>query len=164
MRKKRAGQRITTLFVLLLGCIFALSVLSVLLLGVDVYKGISHGSLQGHRERTCLAYVAAKLRHADRLGGVKTGEFGGASAMLLSQELDGVEYVTAIYLWQGQLCELFYEKTLDLTPSDGSVVGQAESLTFELVKENLIRVVCDAGNGPVEMMLSIRSGEVLDGE
>ena len=158
MSKSRSGQDVTTIFILLLFCVFAFSILSVLLLGVDVYRGITEASADGYGERACLAYITAKVRHSDSTDAIGIADFGGAPALELTEYFGGVEYVTMIYLYDGNVCELFFEKSLDLPPDAGMAICPAKSLEVSPWDNGLIRVVCDPGSGPVTLLLEPRSG------
>lgn len=158
MTKSKGGGDVTTVFILLLGCIFIFCVLAVLLLGVDVYRGVAQRGLDGYGERTCLAYIAAKVRHTDREGAVAVSDFEGIPALELTETYGDVEYVTMIYLWEGNICELFFEKSLGLPPSAGNPIAEAKSLDFQETDEGLIVIECDAGGGDVSLVLSPRSG------
>ena len=159
MSRKSGGSQLTGLFVLLLCCIFAGTVLAVLLLGVDVYKNIAQSGMDGYGERTCLAYISAKVRHFDSIGSVEVMDFDGLSALKFSEDYGGGNiYVTYIYLWDGNLYELFTQDGLDIPPEAGSVIGSAEYISFTY-NDGMIEAVCDTGNGAVRFVLSPRSGK-----
>ena len=84
MRKiKTVNHSTDTLFVLALFCIFAASVLSVLLAGASAYQDIADRMESQYAERTCLSYLDAKIRHYDESGMVSVESFGGQSALAL---------------------------------------------------------------------------------
>ena len=149
----------TTLFILLLCCIFAISVLAVLLLGVDVYRGIAQSSMTGYSERTCLAYIAAKVRHNDSVNSVTVSDIRGVPALQFSHEFDGRQYLTSIYLWNGQMRELFHDASIILPPDVGNPIGAAEILDFIDRGNGIIEARCYAGNSEVTMLISPRSSE-----
>lgn len=61
MRKiKTANHTIDIVFILVLFCLFAASVLSVLLAGANGYQGIVDKMEGQYAERTCLSYLDAK--------------------------------------------------------------------------------------------------------
>ena len=158
MPKARRGQDVTTVFILLIFCVFAFSILSVLLLGVDVYRGVNEASANGYGQRSCLAYITAKVRHSDSADAIGVCEFGESTALELTEYFNGVEYVTRIYLYEGNVCELFFEKALDLPPSAGLAICPAESLDMQLWEDDMIRVECDPGTGSVTLLLEPRCG------
>ena len=55
MMKRVRGHKIDTIFVLLIFCIFAVSVLMVLMLGANTYKNMTEISRDGQDERTVLS-------------------------------------------------------------------------------------------------------------
>ena len=133
-------SRIDTVFVLLLFCVFAVSVFLVLILSGSTYRNMIDISQDGQNERIVLSYIRTKARHIDEGGGITLGDFGGVTALLLQEDLGGVPFVTRIYWYNGWLHELFHEYGLDFTPDEGIPLLQAESLDFETMDNGLIRV------------------------
>ena len=158
MPKNRRGQDVTTVFILLLFCVFAFALLTVLLLGVDVYRGVAQTANDGYGERTCLAYITAKVRHSDNAESIGVGEFGESTSLELTEYFGGEEYVTKIYLHEGNVCELFFQKSLDLQPDAGMPICPAKSLEVRRWENGMLRVDCDSGTGLVTMYLESRCG------
>ena len=107
---KEKTSSIDTLFIIMLLCAFAASVLMVLLLGARVYGSMTRSSGENYDRRTCAAYISEKLRHGDSLGAVKTGEFDSCSALYLYSEVGGSEYSDILYYYDGWLWELSCDK------------------------------------------------------
>lgn len=140
MSKTQRGG-ISLVFQLLLCCVFLFCLLAVLLMGTDVYRRTASLSAEGYGGRTCLAYIEAKLRGADRQDSIRIGELGGCSAVFLSEYYDGVEYITAIYYYEGMIYELFTAADTALGPEAGEAVVEAESLSFSQ-EDGLITITC----------------------
>jgi len=63
MMKATRGKRIDTIFVLIIFCIFAVSVLIVLMLGAGIYRNMNDISNDGRDERTALSYLWKKVKN-----------------------------------------------------------------------------------------------------
>ncbi len=155
---KRYVHTIDIVFALVLFCVFAMSLLLVLLTGAQAYRGVRDHMEEQYAERTCVSYIAAKLRHYDEAGVVGVETFDGLPALCLTESIDGGEYVTYLYFYEGYVCELFTDPALGLTAGDGMRIMEAGGLTFSQVSDNLISVACTGIDGePTNLMLSLRS-------
>jgi hypothetical protein len=95
-----------------------------------------------------------KVRNADRAGDVQVGYFYGHSALLIQEEIDGRGFLTAIYLYDGAMRELFHERGTGLQPEDGTALVATEYLRFEAAENGMIRVITEIG----ESLILPRSG------
>lgn len=161
MRKIQASNRtIDIVFVLTLFCIFAASVLLVLLAGAGAYRNIAGQMEEQYTERTCLAYLDAKVRHYDRMDLVQVEPFGEGDALALYENIGDVRYKTIIYYYDGYVRELFFEDGLEFHPEDGEIILPACELQVSRVGENLLRFVCIGQDGLREQLLvSLHSGK-----
>lgn len=167
MKKRLINHNVDGIFILLLFALFAGSLLLVLLTGAGSYKRVAQRDADTYARSTCMQYIAAKLRHADRIGGVKLGCFSSSedsqaddiSTIYIVQEIDGVSYATRVYWYDGAVRELFSEMTLSMNPEDGNQVLEAEGLSFR-VQEGLLEVTSvHAGGAEDRLLLFLRSGE-----
>ena len=140
MTKTTRGQRIDTVFVLIIFCIFAVSVLMVLMFGADIYQNMTGISREEHDERTVLSYIRTKVRNNDENGGVYAGEFQGLPALCYEEVIEGVAYRTAVYHYNGRVFELFSEAGLEFDPQDGVPIMDLNDLNIEPLEYGLIRV------------------------
>jgi len=147
------GQRIDTVFVLIVFCVFAVSVLMVLMLGANTYGHITEMSREEQAERTVISYIWTKVRNGDEAGGVSVGEFNGLPALRIDEEYSGIRYRTVIYHYNGWVYELFSEEGLDFFPEDGTRIIAAADLGFVELDYGLIR----ASAGTRSLLISPRS-------
>ena len=140
---------------LLLFCVFTASMLLVLISGAKAYKNISNSMDEQYRERTCLNYIAAKVRHYNSEGCVCTGDLAGTSALEFREEFGEEEFVTYIYYYDGYIYELFTFADLEMFPEDGQKIISADSLTFTEEKDGLIRICCEAEGRSAEVFISV---------
>ena len=154
------GRMLNTVFVLLLFCVFALTVLMTLLMGAGAYQGLQENMDRQYTERTGLMYLDAKLRHYDEAGAVQLEPFEDTTALALYEQVDGTRYKTLIYHHEGYIKELFFEDGLQFRPEDGQYVLAARQLTFQWKQPNLLHLVCVSEDGAeAELMVYLHSGE-----
>ena len=84
----------------------------------------------------------------------------GASALVLTEELDGERYKTVLYAHDGYLYELFTPEELSVKPGDGEPVLPLQDMDAQL-SDNLLTVSLTTPDGTVTTQnLMLRSGEV----
>ncbi len=138
MREKKQ-QAIPTLAAFLLLCIYAVSVLGVLLAGAQAYSRLTRRDSYAYDVRVGLQYVAARVRQAPSPAQVSVTDFDGVDALTVTQQVDGQEYVTRVYCRDGWLMELFCAADGDFEPQDGEKLLPAEALELE-VRDELLYV------------------------
>ena len=163
MRKSRnRSQRIDTVFVLLIFCVFAVSVLMVLMLSASTYKNMNDISQDEIDERTALSFIWTKIKSNSGDGGVFVDYFYGIPALcfdshvdytfeeieLFSDEIDFYDdepdyktFRTMIYYLDGGMYELYFELGVDLEPDSGVFIIDVDSLTFQDAGDGLIRII-----------------------
>lgn len=145
------------LLVLVLFGVFAICILAVLLSGAGTYERLVDRQQSGYAERTVPQYIATKVRQADVSGAVTIGEFGGVSALELTEVLGEEEYLTRIYCYDGYLRELFSAATGSFRPEDGEGILEAEQVEFSLQGSCLDILVTGADGEITELKLTLRS-------
>jgi hypothetical protein len=159
MKKQVGDKSISALAALLTFTLFASCILSVLLSGAGAYRRLSQRDKEDFQRSTCAQYVATKLHQVDDC--VTVGSFGGQDALLISQELDGEEYLTRIYCFNGYLMELFSAADADFSPEDGERVLPLKDFSLSLEGELLTAKMTGEDDAVVELCISLRRGEVL---
>jgi hypothetical protein len=154
MKKAIGGKKIGIVFVLIVFCIFAMSVLIVLMLGAGTYRNVTDISRDGQDERTVLSYIWAKIKNSDDAGKVYVGVYYGSPALFIDEEFSGISFSTVVYHYDGWVYEIFSETGLDLYPSDGERVIRIDDLVFEEYEHGLIKVSV----GTSSLLVSPRSG------
>ena len=144
---------------LLLFGVFAACVLLVLLTGADAYRRLTERDQAAYDRRTCVQYVATRVRQADCAGGVSVSEFDGVPVLELHETIEGTDYVTLVYCYDGWLRELFAAADAGLDPEAGETVMEAQDLALSL-EDGLLTVAVTDSRGTVNtLVLSLRSGE-----
>lgn len=144
--------------VLLLCCIFAVSVLLVLAFSARVYRNVEADTQEGYSRRVGLSYIAAKIHAADVYGAISVGEFDGASALFLDETVEGIRYRTALYAADGWLCELYVQDGAQVLPEDGEKLLEADALTFSQDGAVIEAALTDAQGQTGRMTICLRSG------
>lgn len=163
MVKIRQRHAMDSVFSLLVFAVFTACILLVLLLGVRSYQKVEEAGGEAFDRRIGLHYIQAKLRRNDRAAGVEAGPFSPQypqiQSLLLHEDLEGTDYTTRIYFYDGYIRELFSETGLELDPEAGQQVLAAGGLELEL-ENGLLNVVClDEQGLSSQLWLSLRGGE-----
>ena len=155
----KRGHSLDVIMTMVLFGVFAVSILMVLMMGAQSYQGVVTSMKESYEEGTCLQYMATKITHYSGSDAVAVGEFGDGSALLLNETIDGCQYTTYIYLYQGQVMELFCEQGVDLEPEAGFFIMDVEGLTLELVSPQLLSMTCTGSGGTAQLYVALCLGE-----
>jgi hypothetical protein len=153
-RKKHVVNAVFTL--LLLG-VFALSVVSVAALGVQVYRSSAAKMQANFDTRTSLIYIAEKVRQNGGAGfGVR--EVAGQPALVIEEEYGSGTYETWIYVTDGTLFETTVKSGAEVSPGGGQAIMDLKSVDFK-VDGKLVRITSVNSAGDEESLtLRGRSG------
>ena len=159
MRRRNAD----VLGVLLSFTLLAMCLLAVLLGGVRIYRGLAERGQESFQRRTAMEFLETRLRQADGAGGVWLGAFDGTESregdtLFLRETLEGEEYLTRVYCWDGQLRELFTTAGSDCRPEDGEVLLPAEALRLSRDGALLTASLTEDGR-ETELRFLLRDGE-----
>ena len=133
---------IDLLFPIALFLVLAASSLFVVILAANVYRKSVSWEKANYRGRTCLSYVTEKIRQSDEHGGIEVGSFDGMPCLALHQRFGEKPYVTYLYSYEGQLCELFIQEGLSMRASDGQKILEVEGFRVEEKEAGIFRISC----------------------
>lgn len=159
-RNREKGQAVNILFTMLLFLVFVLSALFTVLIGGKVYENINTRMNENFTGSTALSYIANKVRQGDSAGMVSVQEIEGQPVLQLAQEINGEQYVTWIYHYEGEIRELFTDVNSGLTLQDGMPILECGGL--KLSQTGRLLHVETTGTGGGSIVLSIRSGGQFD--
>ena len=131
----RQKNSISGLAAFLVFGIFAVCVLTVLLLGADTYQKLHQRDQEAFSKRTCVQYLSTRVRQAGGSGVEGIADVGGKDALVLRETIEGEEYKTYIYCYDGWIREYFCVADSDETmpePEFGEQILEADSLTLHL--------------------------------
>ena len=159
MRNAGTKHHLDGLLALLLFGVFAASVLSVLLTGAGVYSRLTQRDQDAYDRRTCVQYLATKVRQAPSGAQVSVGSFGDGDALIVSEEIDGLPYLTRVYCCGGWLRELFSSAGDSFAPEDGEKILPARQLTLAMEDGLLQARLTDSSGQTIALTLYSRGGE-----
>lgn len=137
---------VDVLFVLALFGVFAASALMLVTIGANVYKQNVANMNRNFSSRTAYSYITEKLRQNDTSNSISVGQLQDTDALVLSQELDGEEYATYLYYYDGYLKELYIRKD-SFSGSDlldaGQDIMKLSSFSVEEVSPVLLKITLD---------------------
>lgn len=127
--RKNDHANITDLLALAVFGIFALCVAAVLLTGVGAYKNLTDRGTDSYEQRVAARYITTRFHQAPV---VQLEDFCGLRAMTVREEIGGRVYVTRVYCHEGYIRELFAAEGAEVSPADGELLLEAESLSFSM--------------------------------
>lgn len=157
---ERSGKRsISGLAALILLGVFAAGILTVLLTGARAYKGLTERDAVSYDSRTCVQYLANKVRQAPAPGAVVLSDFGEGDSLLIREQIGGNEYWTQVYCHNGWMMELFTTADAGLAPEDGEKILPVQSLAMERSGDLLRLEIVDQNGTENSVLLTLRGGE-----
>lgn len=156
----RSGKRsISGLAALILLGVFAAGILSVLLTGAGAYRDLTERDAISYDSRTCVQYLANKVRQVSAPDAVVLSDFGDGDSLLLSENIDGNEYWTQVYCYDGWMMELFTAADAGLAPEDGEKILPVQSMNMERSGDLLRLEIVEESGTEKSVLLTLRGGE-----
>lgn len=144
---RRRDSATDFLFTLTLFCVFAVSALMVVLIGVRVYRSTVENMTENYSTRTAVAYLQEKLRENDTQTAPTVERREGVSMLVLRRAVGGETYETCVYWLDGSLRELFVKSGAQIDPSAGQRIADIDGLSFEQADGGLLRVRVESARG-----------------
>lgn len=140
-----------TVCVLAVICMFGISAMMLGSVGASVYKNIAERNLNSFELRTSLSYVKTKINQYDESGKLTIEERDGIKMLILSEEVEGETFDTAVYFNKGKLYEITGVKGMKFKPDDGFAILSVDS--FEIAEDNgLVKLVTTDDDGESETL------------
>lgn len=153
-----------TVAVLALVCVFGVTMLAGIFSGAAVYQRVGERVAAAARDRVGLTYVTAKVRAFDQVlpdgeSAVALGAMGDSDAVLLREEVNGVDYETILYVYDGQLREMLCLRDSGHDPAFGESISPARWLKASFPKKGLLRLEYGEEDGSTRVAdVWLRSG------
>lgn len=147
--ENKGHRKITDLLALMVFAVFAFCVAAVLLLSARTYNTLTERGSRTYEHRTGTRYLTTRFQQAES---VYPEDFCGLSAMTVRDEINGKNYLTRVYLYEGTVRELFSGENAKVFPEDGQVVMEAQALSF-LAQDGLLTAEITLADGTVEKVL-----------
>lgn len=147
------------LVALLTFVLFAICILFVLLNGAGVYRRLTERDQRSYDNRTCVQYVATKMRQAPSPTAVSTDTFEGVDSLLIFQDIEGSVFVTRIYCYENWLMELFTLADGDFYPEDGEKILPLRDLAISQNGDVFTFTLTDMEGNTQHLTMSVRGGD-----
>lgn len=161
--KKHAGNRhiIDMVFVVALLFLFAMSALMLIALGSSIYSRSVDTMRENYDSRTAYAYITEKLRQYDAEGKISTDIFNNSGAIRIDSNINGTDYVTYLYDYEGALMESFARADAGtLLPEAGQKIMDIDGFTLNPRGDGIIEVTITLQDGKdITFVTSKRSAE-----
>ena len=138
-------------FVFVLLGLFAVMSTLMVLLGAQMYRNTVDHSAENNKGRVLGAYVRSMIRAEDGDQSVAVEELGGVTTLALHEDIDGEDYVTWLYCYDGDLYEQFTEAERDFNPASGTAICPAAAFRPS-ISGNLLTVDMVDGEGEVRVV------------
>ena len=157
---KRNTHIVDIIFILSLFCIFTASALLVVLMGADVYQGITKDMDYNYSSRSSISYVTEKIRQHDSEGQVFVGNLEGEPALILTQNYNNEIYETWIYRDGNHLKEIMVAAGTPVNSGDGQELMEVSDFQLEAA-DQIIRIAAADEEGKwSESLVYVQCGPV----
>ena len=136
-------------FVFVLLGLFAVMSTLMVLLGAQMYRNTVDHATANNEGRLLGSYVRSMIRAQDAADAVQTQDHDGVKTLTMLEDLDGDEYVTMLYCYDGWLYEQFTSRTDEFEPEAGTAICKATAFVPKL-EGRLLTVNMVNGKGEVE--------------
>ena len=153
----RGGHGMQGVFVFVLLGLFAIMSTLLVLLGAQMYRGTVEHTARNNNDRIMSAYVRSMVRAGDMEKGVVLEDYDGVKTIALRETLDDEEYVTWLYLYEGELFELFTDAETEFDPEMGDAICAAQAFEPELSDGLLTVRMQDEQGRPCEVRLALHA-------
>ena len=158
MKRKTKGHVLTSTLAFLLLVVFAVGATQLTLLGAQAYRAMVARSQTHNRERIVPAVIRSAVRASNVEGTVSVEEIDGICCITISMNEDEESYLRRLYVFNGNLCELFTSADRPFEPDGGETLCAAQSLQAE-IQGNLLTVSVTNADGEVTEVCVSLCGE-----
>lgn len=148
---------------LLLGVFAVLSTLMVLL-SAQLYRD-TVARTEEHADRRILSsYVTNVVRGSDEAGMISVEQRAGLDVLAMRMEIEGSDYETLVYCYDGALRELFVEAGEEFEPDFGEIICDAQAFVPE-IHDGLLEIgLVDANGCEDRVCIALRTGQEAEDE
>ena len=141
------NHSIPSAFVFLLIGLFAVTSLTLTLIGTRVYRSVASTAARISDSQMVLSYLCNKIRTFDAQGNISLDDRDGTPVLSLTEEVDGEPYETSVYACQGALREFFAPADETFDPENGEKLADVSALSFQMVTPGLLEVTVTMPSG-----------------
>ncbi len=146
MRERRNASA-QTVCILTIFLIFSVASLLLVLSSVDAYDKVSDISTNNSQLRATLSYISNKIKVNDSNGGIRITEHDGVEVLEISEMIDGYEYMTLLYWYNGELLEQFIYSEDEFRADYGESVTRIAEFDMNIENENLLSFYAKTEDG-----------------
>ncbi len=143
-------------FTTLLFAVVVLFLLIALLVGTNAYRAVNDVRSSTDETRLGLALIANSIRMNDAVDAVGTAEGPEGLALVLTERLDGGDYETRLYAYQGAVVEEYARADTAYTPEKAREIVRSDRFDFSY-ENGLLTVNTDQGSTSIALR-SVRGG------
>jgi len=147
-------RKTDTIIILLVFCVFIMSVLTVLSLSGTSYKNIITLTQKTQDEHIGLSFIWTKVKTNDEIDRIYLSSIHDLPALCIESEFDGYTFYTMIYHYNGWLHEMFFEEGFPQKPENGFPLVRATTFHLEELEQGLLKITLDNES----LLLSPRGG------
>ena len=146
---------LSTVSALLVLAVFAVGILGVLWGGASAYRRLTQRDQAVYDRRTAAQYLTTKLRQAPGSGAISTGRFGDGDAVVITEQWEGISFITRLYCHEGWLMELYSLAEGAFSPQDGQKVVPMDQLQVQM-KNGLLELTLTCGEDTRQVLFSLK--------
>ncbi|WP_303202002.1 DUF4860 domain-containing protein [Raoultibacter timonensis] len=144
----QATGRSSRVFVVALFALIVLSLLSALIIGMEVYKSIAADRAAADDTRLGLSLIANSIHAADSADSVGMGAGPEGDSLVLIERDGDSAYETRIYLFEGRIVEEYATAEAPYTPEKATAIVDSQTFAFDY-GNGLLTVQTDQGSASV---------------
>lgn len=139
----RRSHSVDILSCVLLFGLFLFFLLLMILFSAKAYETSVAGSDENNNLRTAASYVTVKFHQHDTDDHIFIGEINNTKTLCMSDVINGQEYVTYLYLLDGQLKELFAPAELSPDPKMGTSIASLTCFYPEMLTDGYYQITME---------------------
>ncbi len=142
-------HQIEFIFPIVLFFFFTLSALIVILFAAQVYQSTVRDASVNYNANTSLAYIREKIHRHDRAGAISIVKFNDCEALRLADDVNGEEYATYIYQYDGSLREVFIKagNESSVSAESGMEILPVDEFKITINNDSLLYFSCKDTDG-----------------
>lgn len=115
------------MFLIVLFATFAVCAFGMIMIGAEVYSHTASAMNDDYEKRIDISYVTEKIRQWDEQESIQITTFHKKTALMHTEKIDGMTYLTYIYQDNGALRELMVRKGIDTAKMQGEEIASAKA-------------------------------------
>lgn len=149
---------IDSVFALALLALFGIISCFVIIVGAKQYQSIADRMSENYETRTISSYLEEKLNQSDIAGSASVVTLDSSDALALTQTINGQDYTTYIYAYDGYLWEITVNSDTAVPPGSGQKIIETGALSIHALSGNLYQfIITDTTGKTYSLYISLNS-------